>query len=84
MILSERFLHSKLSLYGVINSVVTKKKTKKRTRSIFSILPSDMSSGGLVERDGVSNFALQVRGDNVDNVVRGKGRDCPTDPARGK
>lgn len=43
-----------------------------------------MSSGGLVERDGVSNFALQVRGDNVDNVVRGKGRDCPTDPARGK
>lgn len=29
MILSERFLHSKLSLYGVINSVVTKKKLKK-------------------------------------------------------
>ncbi|KAJ5192757.1 hypothetical protein N7449_008899 [Penicillium cf. viridicatum] len=43
-----------------------------------------MSSGGLVERDGVSNFALQVRGDNVDNVVRAKGRHCPTDPALGK
>lgn len=57
---------------------------KKKNRSLFSILPSDMSSGGLVERDGVSNFALQVRGDNIDNVVRGKGRHCPTDPARGK
>lgn len=43
-----------------------------------------MSSGGLVERDGVSNFALRVRGDNVGNVVQAKGRYCPTDPARGK
>lgn len=32
MILSERFLHSKLSLYGVINSVVTKKKNKKKNQ----------------------------------------------------
>lgn len=43
-----------------------------------------MSSGGLADGDGVSSFTLQVRGDNVDNVVRGKGHPCPTDPARGK
>lgn len=30
MILSERFLYSRLSLYGVINSVVTKKKEKEK------------------------------------------------------
>lgn len=46
-----------------------KKKKKRKSRSLFSILPSDISSGGLVECNGVSNFALQVRGDNVDNVV---------------
>lgn len=85
MILSERFLYSRLSLYGVINSVVTKKKKKKKKgKSLSSILPSDMSSGGLADGDGVSSFTLQVRGDNVDNVVRGKGHPCPTDPARGK
>lgn len=42
-----------------------------------------MSSGGLAEGDGVSNFVLQVGGDNVDNAVRAKGRHCPTDPGQG-
>lgn len=35
MILSERFLYSRLSLYGVINSVVTKKKRKRKRAKAY-------------------------------------------------